>query len=286
MEEMDVLEQESLRVEVFNHLVFARQVEPSADVLNKMLEIYNAMTQCPVGRMLDGIDYYRQEIARNYGRRVPDVSPTIYYSNVMWEYLYVLSYYFNYDDYHWKKHFLPRMKELARNNIIKDDMTKAEKLVNDYINKRVDLEMDLETNHLDTQQDTEEIKKLQQQITSIQEQLAQKDTIIAEKDARIKELEALLEHPHLSFIQTEGKSPQSIQWAYQDIEKAIKKPATMAACLKDLQIKGMLKGQERYGDLDNIKAMHVELKEKYGIKWTYAALCRALNREMTKKKRH
>ena len=278
MEEMDVLERESLRVEVFNHLIFARQLEPSEDVLNKILEKYNAMMQCPVGRMLDGIDYYRQDIAREYGRKLPEVTPTIYYSNVMWEYLYVLSYYFNHDDYHWKKHFLPRMKELARNNAIKDDMTKAEKLVDAYINKRIDLEMDLDTNQIETQPDTKELIKLQQQIASIQEQLAQKDTIIAEKDARIAELEAKLEHPHLTFIQTEGKSPDKIRWAYEDIKKAIESPAKMAECITDLQHHDMLKRQERYGQLKRIKSIHKELQDTYGFTWTYTALCRAINR--------
>lgn len=122
-------------------------------------------------------------------------------------------------------------------------------------------------------------EKLRTQITQLQQQLEI-------KEARIKELEALLEHPHLSFIETERKSPQDIQWAYQDIGDGVKKPATMAACLRDLQIKEMLKGQTQYGDLENIKAIFEELKEKYAVKWTYAALCRAINREKNKRKRY
>ena len=274
---MDTYEMQSLSVEVFGHLIFARNFNPSMDVLNKVLEHYNTIIACPQERLLDTIIFERQVIASTYGSSIPGVSPTVYFSNVMWEYVYTLAYYLNNNSTIWRTHLLPRMKELARNNVIKEDMNKAEKLVDQYIDRRIAFEMDLD--NIEQPDNSDAINQLNLQIAQLQEQLAQ-------KDARIAELEALLDHPHLTFIQTDGKSPQSIQWAYQDIEKFIKKPATMAVCILGLQPQGMLKGQERYGDLDNIKAIHDELKEKYGIKWTYAAFCRAIKREKGKKKRN
>ena len=275
---MDTYEMQSFSVEVLGHLIFARSFKPSIDVLKKVLEHYNAMIECPKERLLDAIIFERQLIASNYAKSLPGVTPIVYYSNVMWEYVYTLAYYLNNNSTIWRKHLLPRMKELARNSAIKEDMNKAEKLVDQYIERRIAFEMDLDT-YTEQPDNSNEINQLNQQITNLQQQLAQ-------KDARIAELEAMFNHPHLSFIETEGKSPQDIQWAYQDVTKFIKKPASMATCLLTLQPKGMLKGQERYGDLDNIKAIHQELQENYGITWTYAALCRAINRAKAKKKRH
>lgn len=277
MEELDALEHESLRVEVFYHLAFSKKLEPSADVINKVLETYNAMTQCPTERMLDSIDYYRQSIAKKYGHKIPDITPTVYFSNVMWEYLYVLSYYLNHNDYYWKKHFLPRMKELARNNTVKDDMAKAEKLVDAYINKRIELERDLDTHYADLPEDTKEIEKLHQQIKELQEQLAQKEAVIAEKEAKIKELETP-NAQRLSFVKIEGRQPQEVNNVLEDVYKAIGSPAEMADCLIALQAQNFLKNQERYGKIKRIKKIHDELKKAYHITWTYEALVRAINR--------
>ena len=141
---MDTYEMQSLSVEVFGHLIFARNFNPSMDVLNKVLEHYNTIIACPQERLLDTIIFERQVIASTYGSSIPGVSPTVYFSNVMWEYVYTLAYYLNNNSTIWRTHLLPRMKELARNNVIKEDINKAEKLVDQYIDRRIAFEMDLD----------------------------------------------------------------------------------------------------------------------------------------------
>ena len=276
---------ESLSIEVFGKLIYAKIYKPSIEVMEKALGYYNTIIDCPPERLMDKIVSVRQIVAHNHSSSIGNVAPTLYCSNIIWEYVYTFAYYLNHDSAIWKTHLLPRMKTLMRHPGVKEDIAKVHTYVDEYIQRRKEFMADL-ANYEALPTGTQELEQLQQQIAELKQQLADKDAEIAAKDARIAEYDALLAHPHLSFIETEGKSPQKIQWAYQDIARFVKKPATMAVCLIDLQTNGMLKGQERYGDLENIKAIHDELKEKYGIKWTYAALCKAINKAKAKKQIH
>jgi len=279
---MDTYEMQSLSVEVFEHLIFARNFNPSIDVLKKVLDHYNTIIACPQERLLDTIIFERQVIASTYGSSIPGVSPTVYFSNVMWEYVYTLAYYLNNNSAIWRAHLLPRMKELARNNAIRDDMNKAEKLVDQYIDRRIAFEMDLD-NHIEQPANFDEINQLNQQIKTLKAKITELETENATLKTRIAEFESQNKHAYLSFIQTEGKSPDQIKWAYMDIKKAIAGPAEMAECLHNLQVQGKLKNQERYGKLKKIKKIYEELQQAYGFDWKYDALRRALNRINTPK---
>ena len=118
------------------------------------------------------------------------------------------------------------MKELTRVAVIKEDLKKAEELVNKYIERRMEFEQDL-NNDTPQPDNSAEIDLLKQQIAELQQQLADKEAEIAE----LKKPKAL----RMSFIETNGKDEQNIRWAYEDIFKAIGAPASMAECLCNLQ---------------------------------------------------
>lgn len=266
---MDTYEIHSLSLEVFFHLIFARYYQPSIGVIGKALEHYNSILTAPKQRLLDMIVFERQNIVRNYNAAVSGVTPTIYFSDIMWEYVYTLAYYLNHNSSLWKTHLLPRMKELTRVAAIKDDLKKAEELVNKYIERRMEFERDL-NNDTPQPDNSAEIDQLKQQIAELQQQLADKEAEIVE----LKKPKAL----RMSFIETNGKDEQNIRWAYEDIFKAIGSPASMAECLCYLQTLGMLRGQQRTGKIKNIKGLFNEMQEAYGFTWTYDALAHAIKK--------
>ena len=270
--QMDTFELQSLSFEVFHPLFYAKCYEPSLEVLGRAVEHYNTIIDCPSERLLDTIIFERQVIAKAYGKSIPNVSPTVYFSNVMWEYVYIIAYYLNRDSTIWKTHLFPRMRELARHPSVSEDMKKGEKLVDAYIERRKAFETDLGNfdEQSENSENNEEIAKLKKQITELQEQIAAKDAEIAE----LKRPKPL----RMSFVETNGKEDQKIEWAFEDVFKAIDSPAMMAECLVNLQILGMLRGQQRTGKIKNVKAMYKEIKDTYGVSWTYDALAHAILR--------
>lgn len=143
--EMDELEIQSLSGEVFMHLTYARYYKPDAAVLKEILAIYNSIINYPKNRLLDSIAMVRQQIAAKYGKVMQVINnTTLYYSNLVWEYIYTLAYYLNHNDSLWKKHLLPRMKEYAHHPYVKKDMEIAEALVDKYIAQRFIFENDLD----------------------------------------------------------------------------------------------------------------------------------------------
>ena len=144
---LDTYEKHSLSLEVFSNLIFAKSYRPTIEVIDKTLDCYNSIIQCPKERLLDMIVFERQNIIRNYNGVIGGFAPTLYFSDIMWEYVYTLAYYLNHNSSLWKTHLLPRMKELTRVAAIKDDLKKAEELVDEYIDRRMVFEQDL---HNDT----------------------------------------------------------------------------------------------------------------------------------------
>ena len=205
--------------------------------------------------------------------------------NLLWARMYVIAYFYYHDDPFWKKAVLGEMLELVPNStIMRGDVITAVNAINIYFQKEAKLAAyammpSEEGVSGSSTQESGRIAELEQQISDKDAEISDLKAQIAELQKQLEELEKKNEHPHLSFIETLDKAPQKIQWAYEDIAKAASGPSEMAGCLHDLQVQGMLKNQERYGKLKNIKKIFTELKNTYHFEWTYPALCRAFTRQ-------
>ncbi len=303
-------------IKVLNEVAFihSHRLDRMGDIIDKdcatSLKYLNAIYSAGPVDVYDAMIETFATVKQNHSKVSSSAyTPSFFDCYIVWARMYVIGYFTMYEDEFWRKTILPKMYELIPQPALRGEISTIVKYIDKYYkdkqqwmvdsvkagapspddfavfieneelkNRVVELEKELKKCK-ETTPDTDIIKEKDDKIADLQQQ-------IADKDARIKELEALLAHPHLSFIETEGKSPQKIQWAYEDIANSIKRPSTMAVCLLDLQIKDMLKGQDRYGDLENIKAIYEELKEIYGFTWTYAALCKAINKAKAKKQIH
>lgn len=273
----------SLKKEVFIKLPLIKKYVYSDNNFEMLLKSLTTIQGMPEERILDFISLTNDAIVKQFGQRITQETETVYYSSVLWEWFYLLAYYVHQldQDPQWLENYLPHTKGFQIRNICIEETKKGEALIDQFIAKRKRV--------LETQKQIQQPAALQSDNpndTNAEEhlsQIAQLQQQLAQKDARIKELEALLNHPHLSFIQTEGKHPDAINGVYREIQKTTVGPAEMAECLHDLQVQGMLKNQERYGKLKKIKKIHEELQKNYGFEWSYDALRRALSRKTTKK---
>ena len=292
MEEIkfDDLERVSLKKEVFLKLPLLRKYVYSEENFERLIRYLHDIHLQQADRILDAISYVNDELVKKFGQRISSEPEPLYYSSLLWEWIYLLAYYLHQIDLDplWIENFLPHMKKFQIRPAALNEMNQGEKLINEYIDIRLKVletqrKIDNPTAETCSQQTTDvETQQLSERFAELEQQLADKDAEIERLNARIKELEEQLNVVHLSFIETEGKNPDSIKWAYNDIKKAIGSPAEMAECLHRLQVQGMLKNQERYGKLKKIKKIYDELEETYHFEWTYPALCRALTRLKTK----
>lgn len=269
----------SLKKEVFIKLPLIKKYVYSDNNFEMLLKSLTTIQGMPEERILDFISLTNDAIVKQFGQRITQETETVYYSSVLWEWFYLLAYYVHQldQDPQWLENYLPHTKGFQIRNICIEETKKGEALIDQFIAKRKRV--------LETQKQIQQPAALQSDNpndTNAEEhlsQIAQLQQQLAQKDARIKELEALLNHPHLSFIQTEGKHPDAINGVYREVQKATVGPAEMAECLHDLQVQGILKNQERGGKLKKIKKIYEELQQTYGFDWKYDALRRALNRK-------
>lgn len=273
----------SLKKEVFMKLPLIKKYVYSDNNFEMLLKSLTTIQDMPKERILDFISMTNDTLVKQFGQRITQESEVVYYSSVLWEWFYLLAYYIHRldQDPQWKKNYLPHTKAFQIRAICIKETEKGEALIDQFIAKRQRV--------LETQKQLQQPAPIQwddsndSKAAEYLAEIAQLREQLALKDARIAELEALLKHPHLSFIQTEGKHPDVINGVYREIQKATLGPAEMAECLHDLQVQGMLKNQDRGGKLKKIKKIYEELQQTYGFEWTYDALRRALNRKNAKK---
>lgn len=149
---MDALTYGSFHQEVILKLPFLENHVTSKSFYDKALYYANNINLSPEGRILDVLAVTQAEIISEYGKALPNVTPTIYYSNIMWEYVYILLYYAHYGEQLWIDTIMPKMWKLQKNAVIRDEMKKGEEYVDQYINARKDLKEKIRFNTV--QQDT------------------------------------------------------------------------------------------------------------------------------------
>lgn len=135
---MDALTYGSFHQEVILKLPFLKNHVTSKSFYDKALYYANNINLSPEGRILDVLAVTQAEIISEYGKALPNVTPTIYYSNIMWEYVYILLYYAHYGEQLWIDTIMPKMWKMQKNAVIRDEMKKGEEYVDEYISARRD----------------------------------------------------------------------------------------------------------------------------------------------------
>lgn len=149
---MDTLEFASFHREVVYRLPFLKQFKGNKACFENANNYANQINLCDKARSIDMLSVVQDEIVSKFGRSLPGTSPTMYYSNIMWEYVYILLYYTHYADEIWQDTILPQMWKMQRNAVIRDEMRKGEEYINQYINTRKELKEKIHSNS--TQKDS------------------------------------------------------------------------------------------------------------------------------------
>lgn len=136
---MDALEFGSFIHEVIHKLPFLKNYAASKSSYDTAIHYANNINLTSEERVLDMLAVTQAEIISNHGKALSGVTPTIYYSNIMWEYVYILLYYAHYGEQLWKDTILPNMWKMQKNAVIRDEMKKGEEYVDQYISARRDL---------------------------------------------------------------------------------------------------------------------------------------------------
>ena len=281
----------SLTKEVFMKLPLIYKYVYTDNNFEMLLRSLKSIHGQPAERILDLISMTNNALVKQFGKRITQETAVVYYSSVLWEWFYLLAYYIHQfdNDPQWHENYLPHIHSFQIRQIALEEIKKGVALIDLFVAKRkrvLETQKQIQQAGSSKENESNDSKIREEyliQITQLKTQL----NIVQEENAalkkRIAELEKNNKSIHLSFIETNAKSPDSIKWAYADIEKAIVGPAEMAECIHDLQVQGMLKNQDRCGKLKRIKKIHDELQQTYGFDWTYDALRRALNRITAKK---
>ena len=184
--EFDELERVSLKKEVFLKLPLLRKYVYNEEYFTMLIAYLDDIHQQPMERIIDAISYVNNDLVDHYGQRITSEREPLYYSSLLWEWIYLLAYYLHQldDDPQWHENFLPHMKQFQIRPAAISEMDKGEKLIDQYIDKRyrvMETQQRLDNHTADTNS----------QQTTFRE--AQYLARIAELEARIKELEEKLE---------------------------------------------------------------------------------------------
>ena len=135
---MDALTYGSFHQEVVHRLPFLNNHVASKSFYDKALNYANIINLSPEDRIFDVLTNIQAEIIADYGKALPNVTPAIYYSNLIWEFVYILLCYSHFEEPLWVETILPRMWRMQKNAVVRDEMKKGEEFVNEYISARRD----------------------------------------------------------------------------------------------------------------------------------------------------
>lgn len=158
---MDALEFGSFIHEVIHRLPFLKNYAASKSSYDNAIYYANIINLSSEDRVLDMLAVTQSEIISNHGKALPGTSPTMYYSNIMWEYVYILLYYAHYGEQLWIDTILPKMWKMQKNAVIRDEMRKGEQYVDQYINARKELKEKISSNNIQSESVPDTIQIMQ-----------------------------------------------------------------------------------------------------------------------------
>ena len=134
--EMTDSERISFRKEVVWQLDYLKYVydevsSPLDDALSYLNEI-----QTPIETFMDNRILVRTKIGTRYPYAVHDVRPTLWYADLMWEYMCLIAFLKRSFEPLWVNYMLPAMMEMINDRYVKEDLQKGLDLVGKYIAER------------------------------------------------------------------------------------------------------------------------------------------------------
>lgn len=125
----------------------------------------NKALQVPPERLLDSLQQVLGSFGNPYNQRIPNAS-TVFYSHLMWEYMYLLAFYKKGNDFVWKEHILPQMEQWVANQYVQEDICRGRQLVSKFIDRRVQLKEALKKQAELAAQQAEQINPIHEIIPS------------------------------------------------------------------------------------------------------------------------
>lgn len=135
--EIDDIKRKAITSQVFNKTTLIKHVDINIDGDYKTsLALLNNMCEGPIESLRDRVIATQAQINSKYKMGNVCVNPTFAVSHFLWGRIYVWAYYFKHNDSLWQQHILPLMMELQKSAKIKEDMHKAEQLLETYFEEQ------------------------------------------------------------------------------------------------------------------------------------------------------
>lgn len=135
--EIDDIKKKAITSQVFSKTTLIKYIDPNIDGEYKTTFSYlNSMCEgCPE-LLRDRVIATHAQINTKYRMGNVGINPTFAVCHFLWGRIYVWAYYFMHNDSVWQQHILPLMMELQKSAKIKEDMHKAEQLLETYFEEQ------------------------------------------------------------------------------------------------------------------------------------------------------
>ena len=135
--EIDDIKKKAITSQVFSKTALIKYIDPNIDGEYKTTFSYlNSMCEgCPE-LLRDRVIATHAQINTKYRMGNVGINPTFAVCHFLWGRIYVWAYYFKHNDSLWQQHILPLMMELQKSAKIKEDMHKAEQLLETYFEEQ------------------------------------------------------------------------------------------------------------------------------------------------------
>ena len=135
--EIDDIKRKAITSQVFNKTTLIKHVDINIDGDYKTsLALLNNMCEGPIESLRDRVIATQAQINSKYKMGNVGINPTFAVCHFLWGRIYVWAYYFKHNDSLWQQHILPLMMELQKSAKIKEDMHKAEQLLETYFEEQ------------------------------------------------------------------------------------------------------------------------------------------------------
>ena len=135
--EIDDIKKKAITSQVFSKTVLLKHIDPNIDGdYRTSFAFLNSMCEGEPESLRDRVIASHAKICISYKMGNAFVNPTFAVCHFLWGRIYVWAYYFMHNDSLWQQHILPLMIELQKSAKIKEDMHRAEQLLETYFEEQ------------------------------------------------------------------------------------------------------------------------------------------------------
>ncbi|WP_405376111.1 hypothetical protein [Pseudobutyrivibrio sp.] len=135
--EIDDIKKKAITSQVFSKTVLLKHIDPNIDGdYRTSFAFLNSMCEGEPESLRDRVIASHAKICISYKMGNAFVNPTFAVCHFLWGRIYVWAYYFKHNDSLWQQHILPLMMELQKSAKIKEDMHRAEQLLETYFEEQ------------------------------------------------------------------------------------------------------------------------------------------------------